>query len=98
MIGYNCKVTGVKSTARPLAPGKAPVFCENDPSSCTKGAKTMIVVNQLEGNNIKLEGTQANGEAKSPGYNAKTGFADGAQNDIFVNAAAPAGGLPIGSV
>jgi len=84
MVGYNCKVTSVKSTARPLALAKTPVFCENDPSTCVKGAKGMIVFNQLEGNNINITGYQKDGLFKSPGYNHKTGFADGAQNDIFV--------------
>jgi len=86
MIGYNCKVTNVKPTARPLAPAKPPVFCEDDPSTCVKGAKGVIVFNQLEGNNIVLDGNQKDGQPKSPGYNQKTGFADGVQNDIFVQA------------
>jgi len=89
MIGYNCKVTNVKSTARPLAPAKTPVFCEDDPSKCVKGAKGVIVFNQLEGNNIDLTGNQKDGQSKSPGYNQKTGFADGAQNDIFLPPSAP---------
>ena len=46
----------------------------------------MIVFNQLEGNNINITGYQMDGLFKSPGYNHKTGFADGAQNDIFVQA------------
>ena len=87
MIGYNCKVTNVKPTARALAPAKTPVWCEDDPSKCVKGAKGMIVFNQLEGNNINIDGFQKDGMTKSPGYNMKTGFADGAQNDIFVTVA-----------
>jgi len=86
MIGYNCRVTNVKPTARALAPAKAPVWCEDDPSKCVKGAKSMVVFHQLEGNNIGIEGIQKDGNYKSPGYNQKTGFADGAQNDIFVQA------------
>jgi len=86
MVGYNCKVTNVKPTARALAPAKTPVFCEDDPSTCVKGAKGMIVFNQREGNNIDIDGYQKDGLFKSPGYNQKTGFADGAQNDIFVQA------------
>jgi len=89
MIGYNCRVTNVKPTARPLAPTKTPIFCEDDPSTCVQGAKGMIVLNQLEGNNIVLDGNQQDGQPKSPGYNQKTGFADGAQNDIFVEAGNP---------
>jgi len=86
MVGYNCKVTNVKPTARVLAPAKTPVFCEDDPSTCVKGAKGMIVFNQLEGNNIDIDGYQKDRLFKSPGYNQKTGFSDGAQNDIFVQA------------
>ena len=40
--------------------------------------------NQLEGDNIDISGRQKDGQDKSPGYNQKTGFADGAQNDIFL--------------
>ena len=53
---------------------------------CVKGAKGVIVFSQLEGNNIDINGVQKDGQFKSPGYNQKTGFADGAQNDIFVQA------------
>ncbi|KAJ3716737.1 hypothetical protein DFJ43DRAFT_1043287 [Lentinula guzmanii] len=35
------------------------------------------------GNNIEVSGYDLSGEPKSPAYNAKCGFADGAQNDIF---------------
>lgn len=97
MIGYNCQVTNVKPTARALAPAKTPVWCEDNPSNCVQGAKGMIVFGQLEGNNIDIDGYQKDGLGgpdlfKSPGYNMKTGFADGAQNDIFV-AAAPQAAL-----
>src|SRR5882757_275043 len=82
MIGYNCHVTNVKTTARQLAPAKTPVWCEDDPSKCVKGAKGMIVFNQLEGNNIDIDGIQKDEGWKSPGYNQKTGFSNGPQNDI----------------
>ncbi len=86
-MGYNCRVTDVKPTARAVEPAKTPVWCEDDQSKCVKGAKGMIVFNQKEGNNIDIGGQQLDGDAKSPGYNKKTGFEDGAQNDIFVKAA-----------
>ena len=86
MIGYNCKVTNVKPTARSLAPAKTPVWCEGEPEKCVQGAKGMIVFNQFEGNNIDIAGYQKDKLLKSPGYNQKTGFKDGAQNDIFLPA------------
>ena len=87
MIGYNCKVTNVKPTARALKPAKTPVWCEGEPDKCIKGPKGMTVFGQQEGNNINIDGYQKDGLFKSPGYNQKTGFADGAQNDIFVGGA-----------
>lgn len=40
----------------------------------------MIYWNQLEGNNIQVDGRDAAGDFKSPGYNMKLGFADGASS------------------
>ena len=87
MIGYNCKVTNVKPTARALGKAQTPVWCEDEPEKCVKGPKGMIVFAQQEGNNIDISGTQKDGLNKSPGYNLKTGFKDGAQEDIFMDAA-----------
>jgi hypothetical protein len=87
MMGYNCRVTNVKPTARALGKAQTPVWCEDEPEKCIKGPKGMIVFNQLEGNNIDITGKQKDGHDKSPGYNQKTGFANGAQTDIFVDAA-----------
>ncbi|KAG5634885.1 hypothetical protein H0H81_000415 [Sphagnurus paluster] len=81
--GFKCMVTGATSTA-PVAVGKPPVWCEDDQSKCTKGAKQMIYWNQQDGNNIQVSGNDLSGHPKSPAYNSKLGFADGAQNDIFV--------------
>lgn len=77
MGGYRCRVTNVKSSARPLAPAKPPVWCEGNPNGCTQGAKQMIYWQQLDGNNIVVSGTQADGQPKSPGYNMKAGFKNG---------------------
>ncbi|RDB19405.1 hypothetical protein Hypma_013600 [Hypsizygus marmoreus] len=85
---FKCKVNGATATA-PVAVAKPPVWCEDDPSKCTKGAKQMLYWNQLDGNNIQVSGYDRSGSFKSPAYNAKCGFPDGAQNDIF---AAPAAG------
>lgn len=79
---FKCKVTGATATA-PVAVGKPPVWCEDNPSKCTKGAKQMIYWNQQDGNNVQVSGQDLSGMPKSPAYNNKLGFPDGAQNDIF---------------
>ncbi|KAF9519655.1 hypothetical protein BS47DRAFT_1336747 [Hydnum rufescens UP504] len=83
MHPYRAKVTNSKST-KVVAPAKPPVWCEGTPSTCTKGAKQMVFWNQADGNNIVTTGYQADGSPKSPGYNMKLGFQNGAQNDIFL--------------
>jgi hypothetical protein len=87
---FKCKVTGATSKT-PVAVGKPPVWCEGEPSKCTKGAKQMIYWNQAEGNNIKVSGNDRAGMPKSPAYNDKLGFPDGAQNDIFAGPASSSG-------
>jgi hypothetical protein len=79
MQGFKCNVTGATSTA-PVAPAKAPIYCDTDSSNCVAGAKQMIAWNQATGNNV----SPPNGI--SPGYNSGMGWAPGAQNDIFVSA------------
>ncbi|KAG2341603.1 hypothetical protein BDR05DRAFT_936336 [Suillus weaverae] len=82
MQGFKCMVTGATSTT-PIATPKPPVWCEEDQSTCTQGAKQILIWNQAEGNNIAVNGTDLSGNPKSPAYNSKCGFQDGAQNDIF---------------
>lgn len=84
---FKCRVSGSTSTT-PVAKPNPPVWCEGNPDACTKGAKQMIYWNQLEGNNIEVSGWDQIGAPKSPAYNMKLGFVDGAQNDIFTGAAA----------
>jgi len=91
--GFKCKVLNAKSTI-PLASPKPPVWCEDDPSKCVKGAKQMLYWNQLEGNNIEVDGYDLSGSHKSPAYNEKCGFADGAQNDIFESGSSNNGPSP----
>ncbi|KAL0947760.1 hypothetical protein HGRIS_013838 [Hohenbuehelia grisea] len=86
---FRCKVTNAKSTV-PVGQGKPPVWCEDDPSKCTKGPKQMLYWNQLEGNNIEVKGLDLSGQPRSPAYNQKCGFPDGAQNDIFQGSPASA--------
>ncbi|KAJ7063711.1 hypothetical protein C8F01DRAFT_1134056 [Mycena amicta] len=81
-LPYRCKVTGAKAT-KAIGTPKPPVWCENNAGSCTKGPKQMLYWNQLEGDNIEVDGYDAAGEPKSPAYNSKCGFSDGAQTDIF---------------
>lgn len=88
---FRCRVTGATSVT-PIAAPKPPVWCQNNPGACTKGSKQMIYWNQAERNNIWVNGFDARGQHKSPGYNSVLGFADGAQNDIF--SGAPASGNP----
>lgn len=78
MLPYRCTVTNVSPTsALRLAPAQPGVWCEDDPSKCTRGAKQMIFWNQAEGNNIEVSGSDLSGHPRSPAYNAKLGFADG---------------------
>ncbi|KAG1739391.1 uncharacterized protein EDB91DRAFT_1134902 [Suillus paluster] len=82
MQGFKCMVTGATSTT-PIATPKAPVWCQEDQSTCTEGAKQILIWNQAEENNIVVNGTDLSGSNKSPAYNSNCGFNDGAQNDIF---------------
>ncbi|KDQ08700.1 hypothetical protein BOTBODRAFT_165628 [Botryobasidium botryosum FD-172 SS1] len=82
MGGYRCRVTNAKSTT-PVATAKPPVWCEGNSGACTQGAKQMVFWNAQSGNNVVVSGYQADGQQKSPGYNMKMGFRDGAQRDIF---------------
>lgn len=90
---FRCRVTGATSTT-PVAAPQPPVWCEGNPDACTKGAKQMVYWNQAEGNNIWVDGFDMSGGHKSPGYNGKCGFWDGAQNDIFVGAPSNGGQSP----
>ncbi|KAJ7048201.1 hypothetical protein C8F01DRAFT_1193750 [Mycena amicta] len=82
MQGFRCKVTGRTGSAA-LAVAVPPTWCEDTPGDCYSGARQMIFWNQLDGNNIEVEGFDSRGQPKSPAYNAVLGFKDGAQTDIF---------------
>ncbi|KAJ3556862.1 hypothetical protein NP233_g11880 [Leucocoprinus birnbaumii] len=83
MHPLKCNVTGQTGNLS-LAQPEPPVWCEGNVSACTSGPKQMIYWNQLEGNNIAVSGQDLSGAPKSPGYNMNCGFADGPQNDIFI--------------
>ncbi|KAI1098482.1 hypothetical protein F4804DRAFT_350328 [Jackrogersella minutella] len=76
MQNLRCHVTGSTST-KTVAPAQAPVYCDGNGTPCVSGAKQMIAWNQADGNNVEVA------SGLYPGYNAKMGWAPGAQNDIF---------------
>ncbi|KAJ3795972.1 hypothetical protein GGU11DRAFT_834084 [Lentinula aff. detonsa] len=80
--GIRCQVTP-GSNSKPVGTPKPAVWCEDDSSACVTGPKQMLFWHQASGDNIEVTGLDLAGEFKSPGYNAKCGFSDGAQNDIF---------------
>jgi hypothetical protein len=77
MQGFKCNVTNTSPTAKPLAKAQVPVYCENEPERCVKGAKQMLAWHQATGNNIETK------QGLTPNYNQKCGWAEGAQKDIF---------------
>lgn len=66
-LGYRCKVVGQTGDAA-MASGKPPIWCEDDPDRCVQGAKQMLYWNQLEGDNIEVEGYDLARDPKSPAY------------------------------
>ncbi|KAF5320701.1 hypothetical protein D9619_002173 [Psilocybe cf. subviscida] len=85
MQPFRCKVVGDTGNAA-VRPGVPPVWCEDDPSKCIVGPKQMIFFNQLEGNNVQVDGFDLSGDNRHPTYNNKMGFSSGAQTDIFQEA------------
>ncbi|GAA5978485.1 hypothetical protein JCM5350_003119 [Sporobolomyces pararoseus] len=80
--GFNCTITGADPTATPIAPPSDPVFCGDDSSKCTKGAKRPIYAYNYP-SNVQWEGFNDN----RPGYHGSWSFPNnGAQNDIFLAA------------
>lgn len=94
MFPHKCIVTGATSTAQ-LAEAQVPVWCEDDQTRCVQGPKQMIFWNQLDGNNVITEGLQLDGDWKSPGYNQKMGYREGAQTDIFLPPASTPTSTPV---
>ncbi|KAF4996308.1 hypothetical protein FGRMN_4559 [Fusarium graminum] len=79
MQNHRCKVTGSTSTKK-LGKPKPPIYCRDNPTKCVPGPKQMMAWNQAGGNNAN----PTNG--KTPAYNQRMGFMDGAQDDIFLGA------------
>lgn len=93
MQGFKCTVTGSSPTARPLGKPQAPVYCANEPEKCVSGPKQMLAWQQAEGNNIVTQ------DGVTPNYNAKCGWEEGAQTDIFeIDDAEPAVSSPISTL
>ncbi|KAL1676931.1 hypothetical protein EV122DRAFT_266557 [Schizophyllum commune] len=93
MLGFRCRVTGQPGHL-PLATPRSAVYCGEGKSAtpaalrknpkCVKGAKKFLSWQQKEGNTVhEKQWADERGQLKFPGYNARMGFADGAQHDIF---------------
>ncbi|BGP00320.1 hypothetical protein JCM10021v2_004001 [Rhodotorula toruloides] len=81
MTGFDCKVTGSPADATPIAPPQDPVFCKNNPSSCTTGSKRPIYAYNTPSNVPWI------GNNDRAGYHQSWSFGtNGAQNDIFMPA------------
>ncbi|KAF7296931.1 hypothetical protein MIND_00924900 [Mycena indigotica] len=95
MTGFRCKVTGKTGSAAVTTPAIPPTWCEDKPNRCTTGPRQMIFWNQLDGNNIDVQGFDLRGQPRSPAYNSVLGFKEGAQTDIFGPAGSASGGSNI---
>ncbi|KAF8554672.1 hypothetical protein OG21DRAFT_1038036 [Imleria badia] len=84
MNPHACNVIVDSTTPKTIAPPQRAQWCEEDESKCVQGPKQMLIWHQADSNNIEVEGNDLSGHPKSPGYNAKCGFKNGAQDDIFV--------------
>ncbi|KAN0097976.1 hypothetical protein V8E55_002422 [Tylopilus felleus] len=92
MFPYRCRVIPDSTPPKAIGTPKPARWCEDDPSQSVKGPKQIMIWHQKEKNNIEVSGNDLSGHPKSPAYNAKCGFKDGAQHDIFEesNTQAPA--------
>ncbi|GAA5979344.1 hypothetical protein JCM11641_005005 [Rhodosporidiobolus odoratus] len=78
MTPFDCSVSGSPPNAKPIAAPQDPVYCGNDASKCTKGAKKPLYAYNSPTN---VPGPVDNNR---PGYHDSWSFSDGAQDDIFV--------------
>ncbi|KAG8901992.1 hypothetical protein FRB99_004976 [Tulasnella sp. 403] len=84
---FQCAITNVQPTAKKIGKPQPPRRCgvdhisgrTADPKNCTIGAKQPLYWYQKERNNV------AGDTYDPPYYNGYLGWADGAQNDIFVD-------------
>ncbi|KAG9006722.1 hypothetical protein FRB93_008454 [Tulasnella sp. JGI-2019a] len=81
MNAFRCKITNVSSQAKAIATPAVPRYCPTDPKNCTQGAQNPFYWYQAERNNMP------NGQYDPPTYQSKYGFANGAQQNIFLGSA-----------
>ncbi|GAA5905158.1 hypothetical protein JCM6882_000396 [Rhodosporidiobolus microsporus] len=89
MTPFDCAVTGSPADATPIAAPQDPVFCGDDPSSCTTGSKRPLYAYNYPNNVPSWDNDHR------PGYHASWSFPNnGAQNDIFESSGNSGGALP----
>ncbi|GAA5844091.1 hypothetical protein JCM9279_003731 [Rhodotorula babjevae] len=78
MTAFDCAVTNSPADALPIAPPQDPVFCRDNPSSCTTGSKRPLYAYNSPSNTPWID------NYNRAGYHASWSFpTNGAQNDIF---------------
>jgi hypothetical protein len=77
MFPYRCKIITDTPTPKTIGTPKPAVYCADDPSLCTVGAKQIFIWNQAEGNNVNVTGWDQHGVPKYPAYNPTCGFTPG---------------------
>ncbi|GAA5979369.1 hypothetical protein JCM11641_005015 [Rhodosporidiobolus odoratus] len=86
MTAFDCSVSGSPSGAKAIGAPQDPVYCGDDKSKCTKGAKRPLYAYNTPTNVPGVD------NSNRPGYHDTWSFSDGAQTDIF-----DGGGTPIAS-
>jgi len=77
MTAFDCAVTNSPADALPIAPPQDPVFCRDNPSSCTTGSKRPLYAYNTPSNTPWID------NYNRAGYHASWSFpTNGAQNDI----------------
>jgi len=77
MTAFDCAVTNSPADALPIAPPQDPIFCRDNPSSCTTGSKRPLYAYNSPSNAPFIDNNNR------AGYHAAWSFGtNGAQNDI----------------
>ena len=77
MVPYRCKVIPGPEP-KTIGSPKPPRWCGDDINNCVGGPKQVMIWNQLDGNNVDVDGTDQWGNSLNPMYNSNWGFPDGA--------------------